>query len=101
MTKEFTTREEHGKKIKKSFSSIKFSCIKCGLQKIEMDEIQSYPNKGTEIAYVTALLFCRRCKHRYHAIKPMLVSLTFYSLYELFNELWIRINQTDAFMKTK
>jgi len=66
MTKEFTTREEHRERIKKSFSSIKFSCIRCGLQKIEMNEIQSYPNKGTEIAYVTALLFCRRCKHRFH-----------------------------------
>jgi len=66
MTKEFTTREEHGKKIKKSFSSIKCSGIRCGLQKIATVQIQSYPNKGTEIADVTALLFCRRCKHRFH-----------------------------------
>lgn len=69
MRKEFQTRtrEEDEERMKESFSSIKFSCIKCGLQNIDISEIQSYPNKGTETArYVTALLFCRSCNHRFH-----------------------------------
>ena len=65
-SKEFPTREEDVER-KKSFSSIKFSCIRCGLKKIEINEIQSYPTKGTETAlYVTALLFCKRCNHRFY-----------------------------------
>jgi transcription elongation factor Elf1 len=67
MSKEFQTRAENEESIKKIFSSVKFSCIKCGLQDLEISEIQPFPNKGTETAlYVTALLFCSRCKHRFH-----------------------------------
>jgi transcription elongation factor Elf1 len=67
MSKEFPTREEDGELIKKSFSSTKFSCIRCGLQNIEINEIQPYPSKGREAALsVTALLFCRRCNHRFY-----------------------------------
>jgi hypothetical protein len=50
MSKEFPTRDEDGELIKKSFSSIKFSCIRCGLQYIEINEIQPYPSKGREAA---------------------------------------------------
>ena len=67
MSKEFQAGDENGERIKKSFSSNKFSCIRCGLQGIEISEIQHYPSKRTEAALcVTALLFCRRCNHRFY-----------------------------------
>jgi transcription elongation factor Elf1 len=67
MNKTLPTREEYKEKIEKRFSSTKFSCIRCGVQNIEINEIQSYPTKGTEIAlYVSALLLCRTCNHRFH-----------------------------------
>ena len=67
MSKEFQTRKEDDERIKKIFSSLKFYCIKCGLQNIEISGIQLFPNKGMETAlYVTALLFCSRCNHRFH-----------------------------------
>ncbi|HKX20520.1 MAG TPA: hypothetical protein VJM74_02490 [Nitrososphaeraceae archaeon] len=67
MSKRLPTREEYKEKIEKRFSSTKFSCIRCGLQNIEINEIEPYPTKVTEtVLYVTALLFCRRCNHRFH-----------------------------------
>ena len=67
MSKRLPTREEYKEKIEKRFSSTKFSCIRCGLQNIEINEIEPYPTKVTETAlYVTALLFCRGCNHRFH-----------------------------------
>jgi transcription elongation factor Elf1 len=67
MSKTLPTREEYKEKIQKRFSSTKFSCIRCGLQNIEINEIEPYPTQVAETAlYVTALLFCRRCNHRFH-----------------------------------
>jgi transcription elongation factor Elf1 len=67
MSKRLPTREEYKEKIEKRFSSTKFSCIRCGVQNMEINEIQPYPTNGTETAlYVTALFLCRRCNHRFH-----------------------------------
>jgi len=67
MSEEFPIREEDEERIKNSFSSIKFSCIRCGLRDIEINEIELYHKEETESAfYVTALLYCRRCNHRFH-----------------------------------
>jgi len=67
MSEEFPNREEDEEQIKNSFSSIKFSCIRCGLRDIEINEIQPNHKKEAETAfYVTALLYCRRCNHRFH-----------------------------------
>jgi hypothetical protein len=67
MSEDSRIRKEDEERIKNSFSSIKVSCIRCGLQNIEINEIQPFPNRGTKTAfYVTALLYCRRCNHRFH-----------------------------------
>ena len=67
MSKRLPTREEYKEKIEKHFGSTKFSCIRCGVQNIAINKIQPYPTKGTETAiYVTALLLCTKCNHRFH-----------------------------------
>jgi len=67
MNKRLPTREEFKEKIEKRFSSTKFSCMRCGVQNIEINEIQPYSTEGTQTAlYVTALLLCTRCIHIFH-----------------------------------
>ena len=67
MNREFPTREKNEERIEKSLNSTKFSCIRCGLQNIEINKVQTYWTKGTKSAlYVIALLFCKRCNHRFH-----------------------------------
>jgi len=81
MKEEFLIREDDKERIVNDFRSIKFPCIRCGLQDIGINEIQPYadginfhgvgqpanPKKDIETTfYVTGLLFCRRCNHRFH-----------------------------------
>ncbi|TLX90361.1 MAG: hypothetical protein E6K94_07520 [Thaumarchaeota archaeon] len=81
MNEEFPIREEDEERIKDDFRSIKFPCIRCGFKDVEINEIQPYagginfhgvgqaanPKKYIETTfYVTGLLFCRRCNHRFH-----------------------------------
>jgi DNA-directed RNA polymerase subunit RPC12/RpoP len=73
-----------GDKVRKNendFRLMKFRCIRCGFQDIEINEIEPHadginfrsvgqpakPKKDIETTfYVTGLLFCRRCNHRFH-----------------------------------
>ena len=81
MSEEFPIREEDKERIKDDFRSIKFHCIICGLKDIEINEIEPHagrinfrgvrdsanPKKDIKTTfYVTGLLFCRRCNHRFH-----------------------------------
>jgi hypothetical protein len=81
MSEEFPIREEDWERIINDFKSIKFPCIRCGLQDIEINEIQPYAdgidfhgvgqaanpkNERQTIFYVTGLLSCTRCKHRFY-----------------------------------
>jgi hypothetical protein len=81
MSEEFPIREEDGERIINDFRSIKFRCIRCGLRDIEISEIQprcdginfhgigqpANPKNDIEMTfYVTGLLFCKRCNHRFH-----------------------------------
>jgi len=76
MKEEFPIREEEEERIKNDFRLMKFRCIRCGLQDIEINEIEPHadginfhgvghpanPKKDIETTfYVTGLLFCRRC----------------------------------------
>jgi len=81
MSEEFPIREEDEERIKNDFRSIKFPCIRCGLNDIEINEIEPHagrinfravrdsanPKKDIKTTfYVTGLLYCRRCNHRFH-----------------------------------
>ena len=81
MNKEFQIREEDKERIIDDFRSIKFRCIRCGLQNIQVigaepcaDGINVHgshesadPKKDIEMTfYITGLLFCKRCNHRFH-----------------------------------
>jgi len=81
MKEEFPIRGENKERIVNDFTLIKFRCIRCGSKNIQIDEIQPYadginfhgrgqtanPENEIELTfYVTALLFCKRCNHRFH-----------------------------------
>jgi DNA-directed RNA polymerase subunit RPC12/RpoP len=81
MKEEFPIRGENKERIINDFRLIKFRCIRCGSKNIQINEIQPYadginfhgrgqtanPKNEIELTfYVTALLFCKRCNHRFH-----------------------------------
>ena len=81
MNEKFPIREEDQERIKNDFRSVKFHCIRCGLEDIEMSGVEPqteginvhglyHPanryNDSETTFYVTGLLFCRRCNHRFH-----------------------------------
>ena len=81
MKEEFPIREKDEQRIKNDFRLMKFRCISCGLQDIEINEIEPHAdginfrglgrpaNSNEDIEttfYVTGLLFWRRCNHRFH-----------------------------------
>jgi hypothetical protein len=80
MIEKFPIREQDEERIKNDFRSIKVHCIRCGLADIEISGIESQadginvhglyqpanPYDRETTFYVTALLFCRRCNHRFH-----------------------------------
>jgi len=82
MNEEFQIREDDKERIINDFKSIKFRCIRCGLRNIEVIGAEPYadginlhgrhesadPKKDIEMTfYVTGLLFCKRCNHRFYA----------------------------------
>jgi len=80
MAEEYPISEKHQERIKNDFASMKFPCIRCGLADIEISGIESQadginvhglyqpanPYDRETTFYLTALLFCRRCNHRFH-----------------------------------
>jgi DNA-directed RNA polymerase subunit RPC12/RpoP len=81
MKEEFPIREKDEQRIKNDFRLMKFRCIRCGFKDIEINEIEPHAdginfrgvgrpaNSKDDIEttfYVTGLLFCRRCNHRFH-----------------------------------
>jgi len=76
----FPIKENDKERIINDLKTTKFACIRCGLKDIETITTKDYTdginvhgiyehtnhNKETGIFYVTALLFCRNCKHRFH-----------------------------------
>ena len=74
-------KENDKERIINDFKTTKFACIRCGSRDIETITTKPYAdginihscyeltnhNKEVELTfYVTGLLFCRNCKHRFH-----------------------------------
>jgi transcription elongation factor Elf1 len=78
MSEEFPIKEEHYEQLINDFRSIRFPCIICGSRDIEIieaephDRINAHSHSHirdielTTAFYVTGILFCRKCKHRFH-----------------------------------
>jgi len=81
MIVEFPIRENDTERIINDFKSIRFPCIRCGLKgteiigvevhvdKVKIQGLRHSNNSDREIKmilYVTGLLFCKRCNHRFH-----------------------------------
>jgi transcription elongation factor Elf1 len=80
MRKEYPVKEKDYTRIKKDFRSIRFPCIRCGSNDIEIVGADAHndgiivhgirppsPIKDIElIFYVAGILFCRKCNHRFH-----------------------------------
>jgi transcription elongation factor Elf1 len=80
MREEYPIKEKDHKRIKKDFRSIRFPCIRCGSKDIEIVGADPHanginvrgihtpsPTKDIELTfYVTGILSCRKCSHRFH-----------------------------------
>ena len=81
MRDRFPIKENNKARIIKDFKSIKFACIRCGSLDIETTAVEPYDD-GINVHspydsskrdgdnemtfYVTSLLFCMTCKHRFY-----------------------------------
>ena len=72
---EFPVRNQERQVFTDRFNSMKFSCIRCGLNDLNKSDIEFYidgndfpnasPNSIEQTFFVTGMLFCNRCKHRF------------------------------------
>lgn len=80
MNEKSPINENNFERINKDFRSIKFACVSCGSREIEIISVEphvngkvqglhesSSPDNDIELTfYVTGLLFCINCKHRFY-----------------------------------
>jgi transcription elongation factor Elf1 len=80
MREEYPIKEKDYERIIKDFRSIRFTCIRCGSNDIEIVGADQHadgitvrgihppsPIKDIELTfYVAGILFCRKCNHRFH-----------------------------------